>query len=127
MILSPQAVAFLAEDYSGIFSTLRPDGSPHAAPVRFTWDPAARLARVMTVASRRKARNVRARPGGRVSVCQVDGGRWLTLEGPAAVSDEPGRVAAGVRAYTRRYRSRPPDLPGLIVIEIAVDRAMGLY
>ncbi|WP_199865519.1 MULTISPECIES: pyridoxamine 5'-phosphate oxidase family protein [Frankia] len=93
----------------------------------FTWDPAARLARVMTVASRRKARNVRARPGGRVSVCQVDGGRWLTLEGPAAVSDEPGRVAAGVRAYTRRYRSRPPDLPGLIVIEIAVDRAMGLY
>ncbi|KJE19831.1 Pyridoxamine 5'-phosphate oxidase [Frankia torreyi] len=36
MILSPQAVAFLAEDYSGIFSTLRPDGSPHAAPVRFT-------------------------------------------------------------------------------------------
>ncbi|EIV92479.1 TIGR03618 family F420-dependent PPOX class oxidoreductase [Frankia sp. QA3] len=127
VIPPPAAEAFLAEDHLCTFITLRPDGSPHAAPVRFTWDPDARLARVMTVASRCKARNVLARPGGRVSICQVDGGRWLTLEGPAVASDDPGRVADGVRQYTRRYRSRPPNPRGLLVIEITVDRVMGLY
>ncbi|WP_329136819.1 TIGR03618 family F420-dependent PPOX class oxidoreductase [Streptomyces sp. NBC_01476] len=125
--LSPSAEAFLAENHLCTFITIRPDGSPHAAPVRFTWDPEARLARVMTVGTRRKAQNVLARPGGRVSLCQVDGGRWLTLEGGAAVSDDPVRVREGVRRYTKRYWSRPPEPLGLVVIEIAVDRVLGLY
>ena len=30
-----------------------------------------------------------AAPGSRAAVCQVDGGRWLTLEGPAEVTDDP--------------------------------------
>jgi len=33
----------------------------------------------------------------------------------------------GVRQYTRRYQSPPPDPPGLVVIEIAVDRLLGQY
>ena len=31
--------------------------------------------------------------GSRAAVSQVDGGRWLTLEGPAVVTDDPARVA----------------------------------
>ncbi|WP_239077169.1 pyridoxamine 5'-phosphate oxidase family protein [Actinocatenispora rupis] len=40
--------AFLAEPHVATLTTLRPDGSPHVAPVRFTYDPAERIARMLT-------------------------------------------------------------------------------
>jgi PPOX class probable F420-dependent enzyme len=123
--LPPWVEAFLTEDHVCALATTRPDGSQHVVPVRFTWDGAAGIARVMTVASRRKARNL-VTPGARASVCQVVGYRWITLEGPATVSDDPARIAEGVRHYARRYCSPPPNPPGLVVIEIAVDRILGL-
>jgi hypothetical protein len=92
--------------------------------VRFTWDEGTRLARVLTVASSRKARNLAG--GGRAALCQVAGFRWVTLEGPATVSADPLRVDEGVRRYTERFQSPPPDPPGRVVIEIAVDRIMKL-
>lgn len=107
-------------------TTLRPDGSPHVVAVRFTWDGGAGLARVMTVASSRKARNLTARPGGRAALCQVDGFRWVTLEGAATVSADPRLVAEGVRRYAKRYGTAPPDPPGRVVIEIVVDRVTSL-
>lgn len=125
--LSPSAEAFLRENTTCTLTTLNPDGSPHVAPVRFTWDGAARLVRVMTVGGRRKVRNVLASPGVPVAVCQTVGGRWITLTGPATVSENPDRVAEGVRRYTKRYWSPPPAFPGMVVIEIAVESAMGLF
>jgi F420H(2)-dependent biliverdin reductase len=56
----------------------------------------------------------------------VAGFRWVTLEGTATVSAAPARVAEGVRRYTERYGSPPPDPPGRVVIEIAVDHLMKL-
>lgn len=123
--LSASLEAFLAENRVCTLTTLRPDGSPHVVPVRFTWDGEAGLARVMTVGTRRKARNLLVNPGSRASVCQVVGPRWVTLEGPATVSDDPLRVAEGALWYSKRYWS-PPNPPGLVVIEIAVDRVMAL-
>ena len=55
---------------------------------------------------------------------QVDGPRWLTLEGPATVTDDPARVAEGVRRYAERYRP-PKQRPDRVVIELAVDRVLG--
>ena len=124
--LSAAAEDFLAENQLCAFTTLRPDGSPHVTPVRFTWDGEAGLARVMTAVTRRKARNVLAQPGGRVSLCQTAGPRWLTLEGTATVHRDPLRVQEGVRRYVKLYWSPPPEPPGLVVIEIQVDRVMGL-
>ncbi|TQS26655.1 pyridoxamine 5'-phosphate oxidase family protein [Microbispora sp. KK1-11] len=118
--------AFLAEPSVATLTTLRPDGSPHVAAVRFTWDPRAALARVLTVASARKARNLAARSGVRAALCQVDGFRWVTLEGSATVHDDPGRVGEAVRRYAGRYGAAPPNPPGRVVIEIAVDRIMKL-
>ncbi|WP_435131739.1 pyridoxamine 5'-phosphate oxidase family protein [Actinacidiphila sp. bgisy144] len=118
--------AFLAQPHTAVLTTLRPDGSPHLAPVRFTWDPRARLARVLTVRTTRKVRNVLAAPGARVGLCQVDGFRWVTLEGSAQVLDAPERVAEGVRRYAERYWSAPPAPPGRVVVEIAVDRVLSL-
>ncbi|MER5326107.1 pyridoxamine 5'-phosphate oxidase family protein [Streptosporangium roseum] len=126
MSLSASMEAFLSEPHLATLTTLRPDGSPHVVAVRFTWDGQEGLARVMTVASSRKARNLVAGPGGRAALCQVAGGRWITLEGTATVSGDPRRVAEGVRRYTGRYWSAPPDPPGRVVVEIAVDRVMSL-
>lgn len=129
MSLSPdalpeEALAFLSERHLATLTTLRPDGSPHVVAVGFTWDPDAGLARVITFAPSRKARNVVASPGSRAAVSQVDGGRWLTLEGPATVTDDPNRVAEGVRRYAERYR-QPGERDDRVVIEIAVDRVLG--
>jgi PPOX class probable F420-dependent enzyme len=122
--LSPEAEAFVAEYHLATLTTLRPDGSPHVVAVGFTWDAEAGLARVITFAPSRKARNLVAAPGSRAAVCQVDGGRWLTLEGPARVTDDPVRVAEGVRRYAERYRP-PKERDDRVVVEIAVDRVLG--
>lgn len=121
----PDAVeAFLAERHLATLTTLRADGTPHVVAVGFTWDRNAGLARVITFAPSRKARNVAERPGSPAALCQVDGGRWLTLEGTATVTDDPTRVAEGVRRYTERYRP-PGERADRVVIEIAVTRVLG--
>ena len=122
--LSPEVLAFLAERHLATLTTLRPDGTPHVVAVGFTWDPDAGLARVITWAGSRKARNVAERWAGPAAVCQVDGGRWLTLEGTAAVTSEPGAVAEAVRRYAERYRP-PKERTDRVAIEIAVTRVMG--
>ncbi|MFK8910577.1 pyridoxamine 5'-phosphate oxidase family protein [Streptomyces sp. YS-3] len=124
--VSASVEAFLTQPLVATLTTLRPDGSPHVAPVRFTWDAASGLARVMTVVTSRKARNVLAAPGSRAVLCQVAGFAWVTLEGTATVRDDPRRVAEGVGRYAERYGSLPPNPPGRVVLEIAVDRVMNL-
>lgn len=119
----PAAVlSFLAERHLATLTTLRPDGTPHVVAVGFTWDDEAQLARVITNGASRKAAH--ARSGGRAVVAQVDGARWLSLEGPVAVSDDPARVAEAVRCYALRYR-QPATNPERVVLEIAVDRVLG--
>ena len=79
---------------------------------------------MITFRPSRKARNLLEAPGSRAAVCQVDGGRWLTLEGPAEVTDEPARVAEAVRRYAERYRP-PGERADRVAIEIRVDRVLG--
>ena len=119
---SGEVLAFLAERHLATLTTLRPDGSPHVAPVGFTYEPKARLARVITFRPARRVANIGA--GSRVALCQVDGARWLTLEGHATVTDDETRVAEAVRRYADRYR-RPGERDDRVAIEIRVDRMMG--
>ncbi|MFM7535763.1 MAG: TIGR03618 family F420-dependent PPOX class oxidoreductase [Acidimicrobiales bacterium] len=122
----PDAVRqFLAERHLATLTTLRANGSPHVVPVGFSYDEAERVARVITFAPSVKARN--AARAGRAAVCQVDGGRWLTLEGAArlvTLDDHPAAVAAAVAGYRARYRE-PKVRPDRVAIEIAVDRIIG--
>ncbi|HEU0170393.1 MAG TPA: TIGR03618 family F420-dependent PPOX class oxidoreductase [Acidimicrobiales bacterium] len=126
--LPPELAAFTTERHLATLTTLRPDGTPHVAPVGFSWDADAGLVRVITFAPSRKVRNLRsgaaAGPAGRAVVCQVDGGRWLAFEGPATVTDDPHRVAEAVRRYAARYRP-PGERADRVAIEIAVDRITG--
>lgn len=122
--LSAEVRTFLAERHLATLTTLRPDGSPHVVAVGFTWDDEHGIARVITRATSRKARHVAAGTHGRAAVCQVDGGRWLTLEGPAVVTQEPSRVADAVRRYAERYR-QPEVRDDRVAIEIRVDLVLG--
>jgi PPOX class probable F420-dependent enzyme len=118
----PAVRAFLAERHLATLTTLRADGSPHVVAVGFSYDPERSVARVITFASSVKARN--AARGGRAAVSQVDGGRWLTVEGPVRLVTDADGVAAAVAGYAARYR-QPGARADRVAIEIAVDRVMG--
>lgn len=113
---------FLDASHLATLTTLRADGSPHVVAVGFTYSVAERLVRVITFAGSVKACN--AARNGHAAVCQVDGGRWLTLEGVAEVSSDATRVATAVEMYAARYR-QPGERPDRVVIEIAIDRILG--
>ncbi len=120
--LPPEILAFLAERHLATLTTLRADGSPHVVPVGFAFDARAKLVRIISFASSVKVANARRR--GRAAVSQVDGARWLTLEGTARVADDAASVARAVDAYAVRYR-QPGERDDRVAIEIAVDRIMG--
>ncbi len=119
-------LAFCRERHLATLTTLRADGSPHVVPVGVTVDPEAALARVITSGMSRKARHVAAAgaDGASVAVCQVDGRRWLTIEGRAVVRTDPEAVAEAERRYAERYRIPRPN-PTRVVIEITITRLLG--
>jgi PPOX class probable F420-dependent enzyme len=121
--IGPGLLEFLTERHLATLTTLRPDGSPHVVPVGVTYDAETRTARVITSGTSAKARHVRAGQP-RVAVCQVEGRRWVTLEGSAVVRDDPAAVADAVARYAERYR-QPRENPARVVLEISVDRVLG--
>ena len=127
MALDPAALddavlTFLSERHLASLTTLRADGSPHVVPVGFGYDVEARIVRIISFAGSQKV--VNALRGGRAAVSQVDGGRWLTLEGTVTATDDPERIAAAVAAYAARYRE-PSERADRVAIEIKVDRILG--
>ncbi|TLF76560.1 PPOX class F420-dependent oxidoreductase [Nocardia cyriacigeorgica] len=119
--LSPAAVEFVTERHLATLTTLRADGTPHVVAVGFTWDAEAGIARVITNDGSVKVRNVRR--SGYAAVSQVDGIRWLTLEGPATVLDDPVSVGEAVQRYAGRYRV-PRENSTRVVIAIQVQRVL---
>jgi PPOX class probable F420-dependent enzyme len=120
--------AFWTERHLCALVTLRRDGTPHVVPVGAVVDVDQEIARVICRGGSQKARNVAAwaeHGGARVAVTQVDGRRWSTLEGVAEVRREPERVRDAEERYAARYRV-PRVNPERVVLEIAVDRVLGL-
>ena len=120
--LTDEVLDFLRERHLATLTTLRADGSPHVVPVGFSFDADAVVARVITFAGAVKARN--ASRGGRAAVSQVDGGRWLTLEGTVRLVTDPDSIAVAVAGYAARYR-QPKERADRVALEIAVDKVMG--
>jgi PPOX class probable F420-dependent enzyme len=120
--LPAAAREFLTERHLATLTTLRPDGTPHVVPVAFTWDAGALVARVIASGGTRKVRNAEA--GCRAVLCQVDGRRWLSLEGTADVLRDPEAVLDAERRYAERYRVPRPN-PQRVVLLVTVDRVTG--
>jgi len=121
--LSAAVVDFLTVRHLATLTTLHRDGSPHVVPVGFTYDVATRTARVITSGDSVKARNA-ARDGARAAICQVDGGRWLTVSGPIRVLRDPESVADAEQRYAARYRT-PKVNPARVVLLMDVTTMMG--
>src|ERR1700682_3963705 len=120
--LTNDAMAFLTERHLAMLTTLREDGSPHVVAVGFTFDPKTHIARVITSGGSQKAVNA---DRGKVAVLsQVDGARWLSLEGRASVNTEDDAVRDRQLRYAQRYRT-PRVNPRRVVIEVRVERVLG--
>ena len=124
--LPDEVLTFLGEYHLATLTTLRDDLSPHVVAVGFSYDVEARVARVITWAGSQKAVNAgrMQQRGQRAAVAQVDGGRWLSLEGPVRLVTDPDGIRAGVDGYAARYR-QPKDRDDRVVIEIDVERILG--
>ena len=124
--LSAEILDFLIERHLATLTTLRADGSPHVVAVGFSYGPHERVVRVITVAGSQKVRNAERMQaaGQRAVVSQVEGGRWLALEGRVRVVDDPDGVRRGVEGYAARY-GQPAERDDRVVLEIDVDRVLG--
>ncbi|MFZ0907561.1 MAG: F420-dependent biliverdin reductase [Mycobacterium sp.] len=120
--LTNDALAFLTERHLAMLTTLRTDNSPHVVAVGFTFDPKTHIARVITTGGSQKA--VNAERGGVAVLSQVDGARWLSLEGRASVNREVDAVRDAELRYAQRYRT-PRANPRRVVIEVQVERVLG--
>ncbi|MGA0877502.1 MAG: PPOX class F420-dependent oxidoreductase [Ilumatobacteraceae bacterium] len=120
--LPDSVLEFLQERHLATLTTLRQDGSPHVVPVGFSYDSGTATVRIITFAGSQKTLN--AARGGRAAVSQVDGGRWLTLEGSVSLTSDADDVRRAVEGYSARYRE-PKQRPDRVAIEISVDRIMG--
>ncbi|MCV7384628.1 F420-dependent biliverdin reductase [Mycolicibacter longobardus] len=120
--LTSDALAFLTERHLAMLTTLRADNSPHVVAVGFTFDPKTHIARVITTGGSQKA--VNAERAGVAVLSQVDGARWLSLEGSASVNNAPAAVRDAELRYAQRYRT-PRVNPQRVVIEVQVERVLG--
>lgn len=113
---------FWREKHHCSVTSLKRDGSPHVVPMGIVVDPALGLAFGITSGRSQKVANLRRDP--RIAVCQVDRGRWSTIEGRAEVLDDPDSVADAVRRYAQRYR-RPRENPERVALRITITRVIG--
>ncbi len=120
--LTTDAIAFLTERHLAMLTTLRADQSPHVVAVGFTFDPATHIARVITTGGSQKAVNAEQR--GVAVLSQVDGARWLSLEGTSTVHTDSDKVRDAELRYAQRYRTPRPN-PKRVVIEVRVERVLG--
>jgi PPOX class probable F420-dependent enzyme len=120
--LTNDAIAFLTERHLAMLTTLRADNSPHVVAVGFTFDPKTHIARVITTGGSQKA--VNADRGEVAVLSQVDGARWLSLEGRASVNRDSDAVRDAELRYAQRYRT-PRENPRRVVIEVQVERVLG--
>lgn len=120
MVITADALAFLSEYHLATLSTIGRDGRVHSVPVGITY----RDGIVRVIGSRGSQKFLNVQRTGRASVNTVDGGRWISFEGPARISEDPADIALAVELYAARYRQPQPN-PERVVLELTVERVLG--
>lgn len=119
-VITDEARAFLREYHLATLSTLGRGGRIHSVPVGMTWEDGV----VRVIGTRGSQKFLNAARAGRASINAVDGGRWLSFEGPTRVNEDPDAIARAVALYAARYRE-PSVNPERVVLEITVERVLG--
>jgi PPOX class probable F420-dependent enzyme len=120
--LTDADLRFLAERHLATLTTLRRDNTPHVVAIAFGYDADEGVVRIISSDGTRKVQNIET--NGVAAVCQVDGARWMTMEGKARVVRDPERVRTAVEAFESRYRPAREN-PERVAIEIRVGRILG--
>ncbi|MCZ4498379.1 MAG: nitrilase/cyanide hydratase and apolipoprotein N-acyltransferase [Marmoricola sp.] len=122
---SPEFLEFWRERRLCTVTTLRPDGTPHVVPMGVALDAEHGRAWAITSGTSRKARNlVAAGDGALIAVCQVEGGRWSTIEGRATVLTDAEGIAEAESRYAARYKT-PRENVARVGIRIEITRVLG--
>ena len=122
--LDDAAQAFLAEVHLASLTTTLADGRLHVVPVAYTWVPEDHTIRIVTRSGSVKVAN--AERGSEGALSFVDGGRWMSLHGPASVRREPDRVADTISRYQARY-GPPRGEFERVSLELTVDLVRGRW
>lgn len=104
-------------------STHHPGGWIHATPVGFVWDEHPARVRILTSRGSQKTRNVRRDPA--ATLCQVDGGSWLTFVGEMTVLERPEDVGDAETRYEQRYGHPPRPNPQRVILQLTPRRLLG--
>lgn len=120
--LPSELATFWSERHLCILSTLGRDGQPHAVPVGAVLDPGEECAWIITRRGSQKVINLQR--DARLSVTQVDGGRWSSLVGSGRICEDAASVARACDRYASRYRTPSPN-PERVAVRITVDRILG--
>jgi PPOX class probable F420-dependent enzyme len=118
----PQVREFWRERHLCTVSFVKPDGRPHVVPMGFVLSDDSPTAWAITSSTSYKVRLL-TEPAP-IAICQVDGGRWATLQGIASIRTDEDSVAEAVRLYASRYREPRPN-PQRVAINVTVDRVIG--
>ena len=98
--LKPEYRAWLLEKLRwAVMATIGKDGRPSQSVIWFDLDPTEDVVLLNTLAGRVKHRHLERDP--RVSLCFEDEHHYLTIEGRAELSPDPGM--AGIWAMAHRY------------------------
>jgi len=97
--LTPVVRAFLDEPHYAVIATINESGMPHLTAIWYELQGEEVL--MNTAAGRLKHRNLRRDP--RLSICVVDGERYVTLYGRATLIDDRVQAQTDDLQLARRY------------------------
>lgn len=121
----PRLDDFWGERRYASLTSLRRDGTPHTVPVAPVVDRAGRRLLVLASSTSQKVHNVESAGGdARVSLCEIDGRHWVSVEGRAHVARDAATLAAAEDFYAQRFR-RPRVNPERVIVVVEVDRVLG--
>lgn len=120
--LPHELATFWTERHLCVLSTVGRGGQPHAVPVGAILDPDEECAWIITRRGSQKVVNIQRDP--RLSVTQVDGGRWSSLVGTGEIREDAASIARACDRYATRYRTPSPN-PERVAVRITVDRILG--
>ena len=118
----PKLREFWRERHLCTVTFIKPDGRPHVVPMGVVLSDDPDTAWAITSRDSFKARLLHA--PGPIAICQVDGARWSTLQGTAAVLADESSVAEAVRMYASRYRNPRPN-PKRVAVRVTVEKIIG--